>query len=139
MFLSFQGTDFRLTSLGTCQTITVPLCTDLPYTETFLPNSLGHKNQEDISLEIHQFAPLVRVECSPHLKLFLCSVYTPECVSRKPRPPCRTLCEHVRSGCEPLMTKFGFQWPESLRCEKFTTESCENVSLLYSEIKINKC
>ncbi|XP_067456533.1 uncharacterized protein [Thunnus thynnus] len=112
------------TTRATCQPITVPLCAGLPYTETVLPNILGHKTQDDAGLEIHQFYPLVKVQCSPHLKPFLCSVYTPECVSGKARPPCRTLCEQARSGCEPLMTKFGFRWPETLRCEAFTTESC---------------
>ncbi|XP_058504266.1 uncharacterized protein LOC131471632 [Solea solea] len=109
----------------TCQTITVPLCKDLPYTETVLPNLLGHKSQEEANLEINQFSPLVKVECSPHLKPFLCSLYTPPCVAGKARPPCRTLCEQARSGCELLMSRFGFVWPEAFRCEAFTTESCQ--------------
>ncbi|XP_039973440.1 uncharacterized protein LOC120784070 [Xiphias gladius] len=121
-----QNTNVTPTSPATCQTITVPLCSDLPYTETVLPNILGHKTQEEAGLEIHQFDPLVNVECSPHLKPFLCSVYTPKCVSGKARSPCRTLCEQARSGCESLMNKFGFLWPEALRCEAFTTESCEH-------------
>ncbi|KAM4736056.1 uncharacterized protein FYW61_006353 isoform 2-T2 [Anableps anableps] len=110
---------------ATCQAITVPLCSDLPYNETILPNSLGHTTQDDAALEIHQFTPLVKVQCSPHLKPFLCSIYTPKCVSGKPQPPCRTLCEQAHSGCAPLMSRFGFQWPESLQCESFTTKSCE--------------
>ncbi|XP_040901254.1 uncharacterized protein LOC121186553 isoform X1 [Toxotes jaculatrix] len=118
--------DTQPSAATSCQTISVPLCKDLPYTETVLPNVLGHKTQEEAGLEIHQFAPLVKVECSPHLKSFLCSVYTPECVSGQARPPCRTLCEQARSGCEPLMNKFGFKWPETLRCEAFTMESCEH-------------
>uniref|UniRef100_A0A3B5A445 FZ domain-containing protein n=1 Tax=Stegastes partitus TaxID=144197 RepID=A0A3B5A445_9TELE len=114
---------------STCQPITVRLCTDLPYTETALPGVLGHRTQDDAGLEVHQFYPLVKVQCSPHLKPFLCSVYVPKCEGGKPRPPCRTLCEQARSGCETLMNRFGFQWPESLKCDKFTTESCEQVSL----------
>uniref|UniRef100_A0A3Q3VXS0 FZ domain-containing protein n=1 Tax=Mola mola TaxID=94237 RepID=A0A3Q3VXS0_MOLML len=113
------------------KTITVSLCKDLPYTETVLPNILGHKNQEDASLEVHMFAPLIHARCSPHVKPFLCSVYTPECVSGNPRPPCRTLCEQARSGCESLLNKFGFQWPEALRCEAFTTDFCDYVSLIF--------
>ncbi|TDH11279.1 hypothetical protein EPR50_G00059200 [Perca flavescens] len=121
-----QDMSFTHTSFATCEPISVPLCVGLPYTETVLPNALGHKSQEDAGMEIHQFYPLVKVECSPHLKPFLCSVYTPECVSGTPRPPCRTLCEKARYGCESLMNKFGFRWPEALRCEAFTTESCEH-------------
>ncbi|XP_028282342.1 atrial natriuretic peptide-converting enzyme-like [Parambassis ranga] len=109
-----------------CQPITVPMCKDLPYTQTVLPNFLSHRTQEDIALEINQFIPLVKVQCSPHLKPFLCSVYTPECVAGKPRAPCRTLCEQARSGCEPLMNRFGFQWSANLKCESFTTDTCEH-------------
>ncbi|KAK5861689.1 hypothetical protein PBY51_017146 [Eleginops maclovinus] len=114
------------TSPASCQEITVPFCKNLPYTRTVLPNMMGHTNQEDVGLEVNNFLPLLKVDCSPHLQPFLCSVYTPECVSGMPRPPCRTLCEHARSGCETLMTRFGFQWPRLLRCDAFTTESCEH-------------
>ncbi|KAK5614958.1 hypothetical protein CRENBAI_008351 [Crenichthys baileyi] len=115
---------------GTCQPITVPLCEDVSYTNTVLPNILGHKSQEEAGLVIHQFFPLIKVECSPQLKPFLCSVYIPKCVSGRPQPPCRTLCEQARSGCGGLMSKFGFPWPEALKCESFTTESCEEPLLI---------
>ncbi|KAG7218388.1 hypothetical protein INR49_020421 [Caranx melampygus] len=110
-----------------CEPITVPLCSDLTYAQTLMPNFLGHRSQTDAGLELHTFVPLVKVDCSPQLKPFLCSVYVPDCVAGHARPPCRTLCEQARSGCESLMNKFGFQWPESLSCEKFTTESCQHV------------
>ncbi|NXQ61831.1 FZD1 protein, partial [Anthoscopus minutus] len=74
---------------GYCQPISIPLCTDIAYNQTIMPNLLGHTNQEDAGLEVH------------HL------------------PPCRSLCERARQGCEALMNKFGFQWPDTLRCEKF--------------------
>ncbi|KAM8735675.1 uncharacterized protein AB9X84_024043 [Acanthopagrus schlegelii] len=111
---------------ATCELITVPLCQDLPYIDTAMPNILGHNSQEDAGLEVHQFTPLIKVGCSSHLKPFLCSVYTPECTSGKLRPPCRTLCEQARAGCETLMNKFGFPWPNALSCDKFSTESCEH-------------
>ncbi|XP_069034604.1 atrial natriuretic peptide-converting enzyme-like [Embiotoca jacksoni] len=114
------------TSSATCQEITNSICKELPYTQTALPGVLGHRTQDDASLELHQFFPLIKVGCSPHLKQFLCSVYFPECVSGKPRSPCRTLCEQARSGCEPLMIQFGFPWPAPLKCDAFTTESCEH-------------
>uniref|UniRef100_A0A667XT63 FZ domain-containing protein n=1 Tax=Myripristis murdjan TaxID=586833 RepID=A0A667XT63_9TELE len=114
---------------ATCQPISIPLCMDLPYSDTVMPNALGHQTQDDAGLEIHQFFPLVKVQCSPHLRPFLCSIYAPECTSGQARPPCKTLCEQARSGCEPLMNKFGFQWPESLKCDALSTESCEHVSL----------
>lgn len=109
-----------------CQPITVPLCKDLHYTETVLPEQ---ETQDVISLKINPFYPLVKVECSSHLKPLLCSIFVPECVSGKPRAPCRTLCEKAKSDCEPLMNNFGLPWPEELKCTAFTTESCEHVSL----------
>uniref|UniRef100_A0A3Q3AYN6 Frizzled class receptor 1 n=1 Tax=Kryptolebias marmoratus TaxID=37003 RepID=A0A3Q3AYN6_KRYMA len=105
---------------GFCQPISIPLCTDIAYNETIMPNLLGHTNQEDAGLEVHQFYPLVKVQCSPDLKFFLCSMYAPVCtVLEQALPPCRSLCERARQGCEALMNKFGFQWPDSLACEKF--------------------
>ncbi|TMS10946.1 Frizzled-1 [Larimichthys crocea] len=114
------------TARPTCQPITIPLCRDLRYTETVMPNFQGHATQEEAGLELSQFFPLIEVKCSPYLKPFLCSVYVPECVSGTPRRPCRTLCEHARSKCGPLLTEFGFPWPNSLRCETFSTESCDH-------------
>jgi len=116
-------------SSRTCEAINVPMCKGVSYQQTVFPNLLGHTTQEDAGLEVHQFYPLVKVECSPHLKIFLCSLYTPECVDGWPRAPCRATCELARSGCEPLMTKFGFKWPDTLQCEKLTMESCGNVSI----------
>uniref|UniRef100_G3NV22 Frizzled class receptor 7b n=1 Tax=Gasterosteus aculeatus TaxID=69293 RepID=G3NV22_GASAC len=105
---------------GFCQPISIPLCTDIAYNQTIMPNLLGHTNQEDAGLEVHQFYPLVKVQCSADLKFFLCSMYAPVCtVLEQAIPPCRTLCERARQGCEALMNKFGFQWPERLRCEAF--------------------
>ncbi|KAH0621651.1 hypothetical protein JD844_023183 [Phrynosoma platyrhinos] len=105
---------------GFCQPISIPLCTDIAYNQTILPNLLGHTSQEDAGLEVHQFYPLVKVQCSPELRFFLCSMYAPVCtVLEQAIPPCRSLCERARQGCEALMNKFGFQWPERLRCEGF--------------------
>ncbi len=107
---------------GFCQPISIPLCTDIQYNQTIMPNLLGHTNQEDAGLEVHQFYPLVKVQCSQDLKFFLCSMYAPVCtVLEQAIPPCRSLCERARQGCEALMNKFGFQWPERLRCENFSS------------------
>ncbi|XP_057683580.1 frizzled-7-like [Corythoichthys intestinalis] len=111
---------FSIPEHGFCQAISIPLCTDIAYNQTIMPNLLGHANQEDAGLEVHQFYPLVKVQCSPDLKFFLCSMYAPVCtVLEQAIPPCRTLCERARQGCEALMNKFGFQWPERLHCENF--------------------
>lgn len=105
---------------GRCEPITIPLCLKLQYNETIMPNLLNHQKQEEAGLEVHQYYPLVNVNCSPSAEIFLCSLYAPVCtILDKPLPPCRTLCLSVKSGCEWLMNKFGFRWPESFECERF--------------------
>lgn len=103
-----------------CQPITITLCKDIEYNTTIMPNLLGHERQEDAGLEVHQFFPLVKYNCSPDLHFFLCSVYVPVCtILPKALPPCRAKCLSAKRGCESIMNKFGFQWPESLNCDKF--------------------
>lgn len=46
---------------GRCELITIPLCKDIQYNETIMPNLLNHQKQEDAGLEVHQFYPLVKV------------------------------------------------------------------------------
>ncbi|XP_038078481.1 uncharacterized protein LOC119745889 isoform X2 [Patiria miniata] len=112
-----------------CEEITVPMCkSDLDYQQTAMPNSLGHLTQDEAVLEIHQFWPLVEINCSDYLKTFLCAIYTPRCTSGSSRTlmPCRDLCVQVRDGCEQLMITYGFSWPESLWCESFPSYDEEN-------------
>lgn len=105
---------------GRCELITIPLCMNIPYNETIMPNLMNHQKQEDAGLEVHQYLPLVKVKCSPDLQFFLCSMYVPVCtILDQAIPPCRSLCESARAGCESLMNRFGFLWPENLECSKF--------------------
>ncbi|XP_050739653.1 frizzled-2-like, partial [Eriocheir sinensis] len=105
-----------------CEPISITLCKDIQYNTTIMPNLLNHHTQEEAGMEVHQFFPLVKVQCSPDLHFFLCSVYVPVCtILDRPLPPCRHLCLSAKDGCEDLMNKFGFQWPESLDCNKFPT------------------
>uniref|UniRef100_A0A8C5DIW3 Frizzled-7-like n=1 Tax=Gouania willdenowi TaxID=441366 RepID=A0A8C5DIW3_GOUWI len=110
----------RVTDHGRCQPISIPLCLDVAYNMTMLPTLLGHSSQEEAGLEVQQFFPLVKVRCSEELRFFLCSLYAPVCtILDRPVPPCRSLCQRARRGCVALMNRFGFPWPERLRCEKF--------------------
>ena len=71
---------------------------------------------------MHQFAPLVKIGCSPDIQLFLCSIYVPVCtILETPIPPCRSLCESARA-CETLMKNYDFHWPENLECSKFPVQ-----------------
>lgn len=102
-----------------CEPITISICKNLPYNTTIMPNLIGHTKQEEAGLEVHQFAPLVKIGCSPDLQLFLCSLYVPVCtILEQPIPPCRSLCESARV-CETLMKTYNFNWPENLECSKF--------------------
>ena len=113
-----------------CEPIRTPLCKDLRkyynsermYNTTIYPNILSHRNQDEAGLEVHQFFPLIKVNCSNHMLLFLCTVYVPMCTKPLIRP-CRSLCEGVRDDCLPLMRQFGFGWPESLKCEQYPLKS----------------
>ncbi|XP_071513210.1 uncharacterized protein [Panulirus ornatus] len=117
-------------SAGRCEHITTPICQDIPYNTTVLPNLINHNNQEEAALELHQFFPLIEIQCSPDILLFLCSVYIPPCtILEQPLPPCRSLCLSARTGCEPLMVKFGFSWPDSLDCDKFPADPRDQVCL----------
>ncbi|CAL9689851.1 unnamed protein product [Knipowitschia caucasica] len=102
-----------------CEPITVPMCRGIVYNLTYMPNQFNHDTQEEVGLEVHQFWPLVRIRCSPDLLFFLCSMYTPICLPdyRRPLPPCRSVCERAKRGCSPLMSQYGFEWPERMSCE----------------------
>lgn len=102
-----------------CEEITIPMCKGIGYNETYMPNQFNHDNQEEAGLEVHQFWPLVEIQCSADLQFFLCSIYTPICVDnyQKNLPACRSVCERAKSGCAPLMQQYGFVWPERMRCE----------------------
>lgn len=81
------------------------------------------------ALEVHQFIPLIKINCSPDLKLFLCSLYAPLCtILDFPIPPCRSLCESARN-CEKIMRTFDFMWPESLECSKFPIDGSEEICI----------
>lgn len=102
-----------------CEEITIPMCRGIGYNMTKFPNEMNHESQEEAGLEVHQFWPLVEIKCSPDLKFFLCSMYTPICIEdyHKPLPVCRSVCERARKGCEPIMEKYSFKWPERMVCE----------------------
>eukprot|EP00794_Sanderia_malayensis_P016093 gene16093-17714_t len=131
ILLIFLSVEFGLAAnRDQCQVITIPMCKQSSfknlnfYNMTKYPNLLGHRNEEDAGLEVHQFYPLIKVNCSPYLRTFLCSLYAPLCsISSTILPPCRELCLKAKKGCEPLMNKFGFNWPASLVCSKFPKKS----------------
>lgn len=102
-----------------CEQITIPMCKGIGYNLTYMPNQFNHDTQDEAGLEVHQFWPLVEIQCSEDLKFFLCSMYAPICMTNynKPLPACRSVCERARTGCAPLMRQYGFAWPERMKCD----------------------
>ena len=101
-----------LSSPPVCEEISIPMCERIGYNYTSMQLSpFHHESQKESGLEAHQFYPLINLECSPDLRPFLCSLYTPVTMKnyQKFLPPCRFLCERARAGCEPVMAKNGFQ------------------------------
>jgi len=114
-----------------CERITIPLCQKIEYNLTYVPNMFDHPTQTDAALHAHQFWPLVRINCSPDLKLFICATHAPVCEVNygKPLLPCRSFCERVRDACNPVIKTHGMSWPEYLDCTKFPENTGETVCM----------
>lgn len=124
--ITLETTEELLTNTTTqkqkrCEKITEPMCRGIRYDSTRYPNAYNHTNQEEAGQELHQFWPLVTINCSSDLKFFLCSIYVPICMENyhRPLPPCRSVCERARSGCSVIMQQYGLQWPERMACANF--------------------
>ncbi|XP_022252263.1 frizzled-5-like [Limulus polyphemus] len=102
-----------------CEEITIPMCKEIGYNITSMPNQFYHQTQKEAGLEVHQFWPLVEIRCSEDLRFFLCSMYTPICMPdyQDSIPACRSVCQRARFGCAPIMKQYGFAWPERMNCE----------------------
>nr|XP_033812477.1 frizzled-10 [Geotrypetes seraphini] len=113
---------------GKCQPIEIPMCKDIGYNMTRMPNLMGHENQREAAIQLHEFAPLVEYGCHSHLKFFLCSLYAPMCTEQvsTPIPACRVMCEQARLKCSPIMEQFNFKWPDSLDCTKLPNKNDPN-------------
>lgn len=99
-----------------------PMCRPLlANASVFLPNLLGQDDRWSIGMEMHQYHPLVKVQCSTQLTPLICHVYYPSCDASTDYPigPCRDVCRAAKRGCYPLMKKFGFGWPDSWKCSTF--------------------
>ncbi|KPM06400.1 frizzled-2-like protein [Sarcoptes scabiei] len=103
-----------------CEKITIPMCMDIGYNFTSMPNLLDMESQEEAGLEVHQFWPLVEINCSEDLKFFLCSMYAPICIEEYLGhiPSCQSVCERAREGCTPIMIQYGFNWPDKMNCSE---------------------
>ncbi|XP_053114862.1 secreted frizzled-related protein 4 [Hemicordylus capensis] len=104
-----------------CEPVRIPMCRNMPWNITRMPNHLHHSTQENAVLAIEQYQELVAVGCSPVLSFFLCAMYAPICTVEflhDPIKPCKSLCQRARDGCEPIMKRYNHSWPEGLACEE---------------------
>ncbi|VDN97531.1 unnamed protein product [Rodentolepis nana] len=103
-----------------CTPIREPICQNLQYKDTIMPNWVKMTSQEEAAKRMVDYKSLLNVNCSHFLKLFLCTIYFPMCTPVLPSSaikPCKSLCIHVRSRCEPIMQQFSFSWPTELNCD----------------------
>ncbi|XP_019741650.1 secreted frizzled-related protein 2-like [Hippocampus comes] len=100
---------------------TLSLCHGVGYRYMRLPNLLGHDTLREAQQQSAAWLPLVSKLCHRDTKKFLCSLFAPVCVPDYSGPvsPCRSLCEAVRDHCVPVMSAFGFPWPEMFNCSRF--------------------
>jgi len=108
-----------------CQAITYYECKNIGYNQTYLPNKFNHQDQKDVALVINQFTALIAVGCSSELRFLLCSIYMPLCLPNYSEtiPPCREVCERVRAPCESYYIRYGFIWPDALKCEQYPSSN----------------
>lgn len=98
------------------------LCRDIGYSKMRLPNLLEHDSMAEVQQQARSWVQLANRRCHPDTQLFLCSLFSPVCLER-PIFPCRSLCEAVRSGCEGTMLRYGYPWPDMVRCDKFPVDN----------------
>lgn len=112
---------------GRCEKVSIPTCMEMRYNMTRMPNMVGHTDQKDAAIQLHEFEPLVKTGCSPLLQFFLCSMFAPMCTEQVDEtlmiPACRSMCLEVKKKCEPIMLRFNFEWPPILDCSNLPEQS----------------
>ncbi|CDQ68701.1 unnamed protein product [Oncorhynchus mykiss] len=70
--------------------------------------------------ETTPFHPMVNLQCSEDLRMFLCALYAPVCIEYgRVSMPCRALCHRAKRDCHKLMEMFGVTWPDEIECSRF--------------------
>ena len=127
-----------------CEPIDIPICKRMPYNMTRMPNLLHHSSQENAKLAIEQFQQLIDQNCSDVLQFFLCAMYAPICTvnfQHEPIPPCRSVCERARAGCEHIVNIHNVSWPEYLDCSRlprYDRGVCDSPEAIVSSTKITR-
>uniref|UniRef100_A0A4W5MYW0 Frizzled class receptor 3b n=1 Tax=Hucho hucho TaxID=62062 RepID=A0A4W5MYW0_9TELE len=113
-------------STFTCEPVGLRMCQDLPYNATFMPNLLNHYDQQTAALAMEPFHPMVNLQCSEDLRMFLCALYAPVCIEYgRVSMPCRALCHRTKRDCHKLMEMFGVAWPDEIECSRYVWDYCD--------------
>uniref|UniRef100_A0A3B4GBE5 FZ domain-containing protein n=1 Tax=Pundamilia nyererei TaxID=303518 RepID=A0A3B4GBE5_9CICH len=96
------------------------LCQNIGYNTMRMPNLLGHETPAEAVQQSASWLPLLARECHPDARIFLCSLFAPICLDFI--SPCRSLCESVQDSCAPIMSCYGYPWPEILRCDQYPAD-----------------
>ncbi|GAB6027998.1 Frizzled-10 [Chamberlinius hualienensis] len=123
-----------------CERITIPMCRDMPYNMTRMPNLINNLDQIEAGIQVHEYQPLVEYGCSKHLRFFLCSLFAPMCTEQVdvPIPSCRAICEEVRDSCLPVLQRFNFPWPVMLNCSRLPVPEKNGLCMQFPNITEEK-
>lgn len=106
-----------------CEENVMDMCANLTFQSGTLPNMFLQRDQQAIQREISQYLPLVRTQCSPYLRFFICGTYMPFCIqSETPfAMPCKQLCEEIYRDCfaDYERTYVGIPWSSKFQCHRF--------------------
>ena len=80
-----------------------------------------HGVKKEAVRQAYQFLPPISNQCSPVLRLFLCSICAPTCQPNVTDQisPCHSLFTQGKRGCAPVICQYGFRWPKTMRCRHF--------------------
>lgn len=106
-----------------CQPNQIELCNGFNISKVSLPNFFQQDDPQMISTELENYRQLLRSNCSPNLRFFICGVYQSWCPSNN-RPivlPCRQVCEEVKASCEATYRRLynGLKWPAKFQCHRY--------------------
>nr|XP_016849571.1 PREDICTED: secreted frizzled-related protein 2 isoform X2 [Anolis carolinensis] len=101
------------------------LCRGIEYPNMRLPNLLGHETLQEVLEQAGAWIPLVQKQCHRDTRKFLCSLFAPVCIDDLDETiqPCHSLCQQVKESCAPVMSAFGFPWPDMLDCGRFPQDN----------------
>uniref|UniRef100_F6WD67 FZ domain-containing protein n=1 Tax=Ciona intestinalis TaxID=7719 RepID=F6WD67_CIOIN len=121
--LIFSLQKYSFAKTGKCRKVTSGLCKDIISYKFSLPTLLKHTKRRSANKAIRMFDPFIKMNCSPYLRPFLCTVFFAPCNRKGAKLPCRSLCEGAKSGCANIMERLGFVVPEALSCDKFPKQT----------------